>query len=71
MGPPGEFLGTLLWGIRQGKESHSNQWDPRKEFLGTLLWGIKILRIFLSVGLPQDPKGERQLLVAKSISILP
>ena len=25
---------------KQGKESHSNQWDPLREFKGTLLWGI-------------------------------
>ena len=26
--------------IKQCKESHSNQWVPRREFLETLLWGI-------------------------------
>ena len=30
--------------IRQGEESHSNQWDPLREFLGTLLWGINSLQ---------------------------
>ena len=32
--------GKILKLIRQGKESHSNQWDYRREFLGTLFWGI-------------------------------
>ena len=41
------------------EREQSNKWDPIGSFLkGTLLWGIKILRIFLIVGHPRDPKGE-------------